>query len=91
MVQFTRHAERRVRQRGCRDRFVERVLDHADVMIDIGGGCCLHRVSRTTAHRLTNDRLSHFAVIVNEDENHVVTVAPIANGQRGRRYRRRNR
>lgn len=87
MVEFTKHAERRVRQRGCRNRFVERILDNADIRQDVGGGCCLFRVSRRAGRGLKDDRISRFAVVLSEEDNQVVTVVPIHRGARGRRYR----
>ncbi len=91
MIRATRHANRRMRQRGIRQIFLDLLLDNADVEVPIGSACTFYRVSRELATTLNaDDRLARYGAIVSQD-GALVTVMPIRRTHSGARYRRMRR
>ncbi len=86
--QLSRHASRRMQQRGVSPTFLVEILDNADVECPANDNCRLYRVTRELARSLGNDRLSRFAIIWSDDSGKVVTVVPVVRGRSGRSYRR---
>lgn len=85
------HSQTRAAQRGITARFVEDILDHADIEQPIGDNCRLLRVSRRRSARLNiDDRLGRYALIWSDDTARIVTVMPLHDGSAGQRYRRKN-
>jgi hypothetical protein len=87
---ISRHADRRMKQRGISWSFLTKILDNADVERPANDNCRLYRVTKDIARALGDDRLSKFAVIWSDDTGRVVTVVPIARGRAGARYRNRH-
>lgn len=86
-LEITKHAGRRMGQRGIRLEFLNALLEHADTEAEIGHAVAI-RVSRAKSRRLNiNDRLHQFAAVVSAD-GALVTILPVERGIRGRRYRR---
>lgn len=89
MTTLSSHAERRCQNRGVRHNLVAAILQHADVDTVIGDDCRLLRVHRRTANALAlDDRLARYAVIWSDTNARIVTVLPVHQGRRGRRYRK---
>jgi hypothetical protein len=85
---YTRHALRRMRQRGVRQDFLDLLLANADREIDVGGGSTMYRVSRQAAAAMRcDDRLARFGAILSHD-GALITVMPI-DRRRSRLGRRR--
>ncbi len=85
------HSDIRGSQRGVTYRFIEEILEHADVERPIGDNCRLLRVSRQRSAWLNiDDRLARYALIWSDDMARIVTVMPLHDGASGRRYRRKN-
>ncbi len=91
MIRATRHANRRMRQRGIRQNLLDLLLHNADLEAPIGSACTLYRVSRELATTLNaDDRLAHYGAIISQD-GALVTVMPIRRTRSGARYRRMRR
>lgn len=89
MTKFSKHAERRIRQRGATLEDVRQLLENADIDVPVGGNCRALRVRRHTARFLKGgDRLHRYAVIVSDDTGEIVTVLRHRPGPRGRHYRK---
>ena len=89
MTKFSKHAERRIRQRGATLADVRQLLENADIDVPVGGNCRALRVRRHTARFLEGgDRLHRYAVIVSDETGDIVTVLHHRRGRRGRRYRK---
>ena len=89
MTKFSKHAERRIRQREATLEDVDWLLEHADIDVPVGGNCRALRVHRRTARFLEGgDRLCRYAVIVSDDTGEIVTVLLHRPGPRGRHYRK---
>lgn len=87
---ISKHAQRRMNQRGVTHEFVSTLVNYADIEVPVGSNCSLLRVSRGQGEHLNiDDRLCHYAAVFSEDGN-IVTVLPIHKGNSGRRYRRTN-
>lgn len=87
---ISRHAFRRMDQRGVSGQFLEQILDHADVERFANDNWRLYRVTKAIAQSLGNDRLARYAVIWSDDTAQVVTVVPIHSGRAGSYYRKRH-
>jgi hypothetical protein len=89
MIKISKHAAKRIRNRGISNEFLHALIDNADVDVPIGSNCRLMRVHRKTANKLNmNDRLSKYAVIWSDDHNQIVTVLPMHKGKKQNRYSR---
>jgi hypothetical protein len=87
---ISKHAQRRMNQRGITHDFIAALIDYADIEVPVGSNSSLLRVSRAQGEHLNiDDRLGHYGIIFSEDGN-VITVLPIHRGNSGRRYRRIN-
>ena len=88
MSKFSKHVERRIRQRGG-SRLMRAVLKHADRDVPVGANCRALSVHRRTARALNlSDGLSRCAVVVSDRTGRIVTFLHHRRGWRGRRYRR---
>lgn len=84
----SRHAARRCAQRGVSPKCLAALIEHADIEIPVGSGAFAWSISREQVNSLNLPRkLGRFAAVLSEDAV-LITVAPIHNGQRGRRWRR---
>ena len=91
MIRATRHACRRMQQRGIRQIFLDLLLDNADLEVPIGSACTLYCVSYDRATMLNaDDRLARYGAIVSQD-GALVTLMPIRQTHSGTRYRRMRR
>ena len=73
MINRSRHAERRIRQRGG-SRLMRQVLKHADRDVHVGANCRALSVHWRTVRALKlNDGLSRCAVIVSDRTGQIVT------------------
>jgi len=88
--QLSRHASRRMKQRGVATSFLFDILDNADVERAANDNCRLYRVTKSLARSLGNDRLSRFAIIWSDDTGQIVTVVPVVRGRAGAPYRKRH-
>jgi hypothetical protein len=87
---ISRHAARRMAQRGITRRRLAALLENADREAFVGSGATSLSVSRKTAGALNlDDRLSGFAAILGDDGT-IITILPMAPGRAGRRYRARS-
>lgn len=86
---LTRHATRRMQQRGVSTTFLNAILENADVERPANDNCRLYRVTRRLARCLGDDRLARFSVIWSDDNGEIVTVVPVFQGRAGAPYRRR--
>ncbi len=85
---ITKHARRRIGQRGITRSFLEDLLVHADRETDVGGDVVALSVTLDRANSLNiSDRLHRFAVLVSGD-GAVVSILPLHSGRRGSCYRR---
>lgn len=85
---ITKHARRRIGQRGITRDFLEDLLAHADRESDVGGGVVALSVTPNRASLLNiGDKLHRFAVLVSGD-GAVVSILPLHGGRRGSGYRR---
>lgn len=89
-LEITRHARRRMQQRGVTARFVEKLFEHADVECASTDNCRLYRVTRNRARSLGDEKLGRFALIWSDNTAQVVTVLPIFAGRAGAHYRRKH-
>ena len=88
MLRTTRHAQRRMQQRGIQPKFLNSLLMNADLERSVGHSCVLYRVSCRRAAALNiDDRLGHYGLIVSND-GALITVVPIRRSNSGARYRR---
>ena len=87
--QLSRHADRRMKQRGVSEAFLNDILENADVERPANDNCRLYRVTRRLARSLGDDRLARFSVIWSDDRGQVVTVVPVFRGRAGAPYRKR--
>jgi hypothetical protein len=93
-LKCSRHAERRVRQRGVRYSALEILLDHGDQGVHAGDGCESISISRDTARKLVEEgypsddvsRARKLVAILGRKG--VVSVLRPQPGLRGRAYRR---
>lgn len=77
-TKLTRHAGRRMRQRGLtRDR-LEALLDNADISRPGGDNCWIHRISRGAARAIGDGRLANWAAVVSDASGELVTIAPLS-------------
>ena len=91
MINLSRHAQRRLQQRGLCAADVEAIVLNADIEMPIGDNCVLLRLSRDASHAIRAEgMLNRHAVIWREACDQVVTVFPIHRGVAGRRYRARH-
>ena len=93
-MNLSRHAEKRVAQRGIRKELLALMMAEHDVDANLGGGCSALRVSRRRIRDLleeghppkTIERLKRL-IVLDGDAGAVVTIMHYY-GTRGRRYRR---
>lgn len=85
---ISKHAIRRMQQRGITKNFLTQILNHADIERPANDNCRLYRVSKREAVALGNERLSRVAIILSDDSAQIVTVVPISRGRRGAIYRK---
>jgi hypothetical protein len=89
-LNISRHAQRRMGQRGVTRRRLAEFLEHADKEAHVGSGSTAIRVSRKTAETQNlDDSLCNFAAIIGHDGT-LVTIIPMRPGRNSRRYRGRN-
>lgn len=96
VIQLSRHATARLRQRGVSEALIEALMEHADVEVHVGGGCTALRCSRgqladpnvRLAVGPDCDRLGSLALVFSSLTGEVVTVLHDRGGPQGRRYRR---
>lgn len=88
-ISLSKHARRRMQQRGVSAPFLQTLLENADVERDALKNCRLYSLTRGQARSLGDDRLGRFAAILSNDGGKVVTVLPVVRSRRGDRYRRR--
>ena len=94
---MSRHARRRIQQRGIRMTVLELVMANADVALHAGDGCEAIRLSRAAAREMIESgdvdpedaaRACRIAVLLGR--RGVVTALHPSTGRRGRRYRRQD-
>lgn len=85
----TRHAAKRMAQRGVSRGFLSALMANADQETRVGGGAVALRVSQARAAQLNFDDRLHRYVVVEAADGAIITVLSLASGARGRRYRRR--
>jgi len=85
---LSHHARIRCAQRGITPSFLAAILHHADIQRPAGSNCRLERVSQERARALNlDDRLSRYAVVLNESNAQIVTVMPLyRHGRMARRH-----
>jgi hypothetical protein len=84
---ITKHAEKRMNQRGIHKDFLSLLLAAADIEVPVGGHSMLYRLSRTSARDLgVDDRLNRYGAIVSQD-GVVVTVLAIHQTAVARQYK----
>ena len=87
-VKLTKHARRRIGQRGITNRFIKALLTHANSEVSVGGGIVALSVTRSRAQNLNiDDQLHRYTALVS-DNGTLVSVIPMHLGPRGRVYRR---
>ncbi|MFQ5783228.1 MAG: hypothetical protein ACE5H8_00205 [Alphaproteobacteria bacterium] len=94
---MTRHALRRLQQRGIPSEAVQLIDEHGDIELNAGRGCISMQISRRKTASLMADgyapglveRAANLVVIRCEETGHIVTVLHV-HGQRARRRRPRH-
>ena len=94
-LKITKHAGRRMNQRGIRPAELDAVLRYGDVEVRLPGGAHSLSMSRTALDELRNEgteahfieRLRRVAIVIANDQGSVVTALKVY-GREGRRYRR---
>lgn len=86
-IKLTRHAERRMGQRGITHKFLDMLLTHADTETPVGGGLISLSVTSKRAKYLNvDDKLHRYCLLVSSD-NALVSVLPM-HGSQNKHYRR---
>lgn len=86
-LNITKHALRRIGQRGITKRFLNALLENADGEVRVGGGVTALRVTSQRAQSLNlDDNLHRYAALVSED-GALISIIPM-HQRRGRSYRR---
>ncbi|MCW5749604.1 MAG: hypothetical protein KIT81_00535 [Alphaproteobacteria bacterium] len=89
MIAISEHAKRRCQTRGIRSDFLVALIVNADMDFAVGDNCRMLRVSRRQAKALSRyDNIDRYGVIWSDDNQKIVSVIPIHDGPKGRRYRR---
>jgi hypothetical protein len=87
-VKLTKHARRRIGQRGITNRFLNALLMHANTEVSVGGGVVALSVTPSRAQNLNiDDKLHRYTALVS-DNGALISVIPLHPGHRGRVYRR---
>ena len=85
-MKLTKHAEKRMNQRGAKHDFVEELITNADIETPVGGGCLMLRVSPERANQCRHrDKIARFGVIMCGSTEQIITVAAVYKNHFGRR------
>lgn len=89
---LSKHATRRIQQRGIRPAILAAFMAHANHDAPAGGGCIVVRMNSRQWHdpeiRQHRERFRGLSVIFNEGTSEIVTVLRARRGPAGRRYRK---
>lgn len=96
-IKLSKHAEARAQQRGIRRDIIDFILEHADRSLHAGEGLRSVSISRQNQRRLSRngfdpqiiDRTDGVALLIDPNENCVVTIMRL-HGRQARRYLRQH-
>ena len=87
-MRISKHAALRCAQRGVSAKLLAALIESADIEVSAGNGAYAVSVSRLQVAALNLPRkLGRYTAIISDDAT-LVTVAPVHDGRRGRRWRR---